>query len=147
MEWRLASAEDSRLLAELNHQLIADEGHRNPMNVSQLEQRMLAWLNHEYRAALFSLRSEIVSYALYRNDDSGRVHLRQFFVVRHLRRKGIGREALRVFRTEIIPPGLAIVLEVLIGNQSGRAFWNANGFREYAVTLECVPEEYPGGQS
>ena len=31
-----------------------------------------------------------------------------------------------------------IRLEVLVGNQAGRAFWRAVGFKEYAVTLELL---------
>jgi GNAT superfamily N-acetyltransferase len=139
MEWRHAGPADARLLAELNHQLIADEGHRNAMDVHQLEQRMSGWLAGEYRAVVFSQGADVIAYALYRDDESGRVHLRQFFVVRHLRRRGFGREALGLFRSAVAPRDRRIVLEVLTGNRAGRAFWEASGFREYAVTLEYEP--------
>ena len=36
VEFRIATDEDCRLLAELNHQLIRDEGHRNRMTVPKL---------------------------------------------------------------------------------------------------------------
>jgi len=36
LAWRYASSADLGLLAEWNHQLIRDEGHRNPMTVEQL---------------------------------------------------------------------------------------------------------------
>jgi GNAT superfamily N-acetyltransferase len=139
MRWRFATVEDSRLLAELNHQLIADEGHRNPMDVDQLEQRMRGWLESEYRALLFYRDASAIAYALFRDDESGRVHLRQFFVVRHLRRQGVGREALQLLRAEVVSTNRRIVLEVLSVNAAGRAFWIANGFREYAITLERDP--------
>jgi ribosomal protein S18 acetylase RimI-like enzyme len=140
MQWRFAEPQDFEELARLNHQLIADEGHRNPMSVTELEQRMASWLRAEYRAVVFESAAEIVAYALYRDDEAGRVHLRQFFVVRHLRRRGIGREALRIFRTAVAPAGKRIVLEVLTSNEQGRAFWIANGFQEYAITLERPPD-------
>ena len=54
MPYRIATAEDSPMLAELNSQLIRDEGHRNPMTIAQLEERMRGWLTSgEYRAVLF----------------------------------------------------------------------------------------------
>ncbi len=34
MTFRLAQLNDCRLLAELNHQLLQDEGHRNRFNVT-----------------------------------------------------------------------------------------------------------------
>lgn len=40
MRYRKATQTDIPLLAELNHQLIRDEGHRNPLTLSQLEQRL-----------------------------------------------------------------------------------------------------------
>ena len=133
---RFAKEEDIRLVAELNHQLIADEGHRNPMSVDQLEQRMRSWIATEYQCALFLAETGIVAYALYREDESARIHLRQFFVVRGLRRKGLGREAFRVFRSQIAPRDKRIILEVLSANTAGASFWRAVGFRDYAVTLE-----------
>jgi hypothetical protein len=66
MNFRRATLNDCALLAELNHQLIRDEGHRNKMTVSELEQRMKGWFTSEYAAFLFEKDGEIVAYALYR---------------------------------------------------------------------------------
>jgi hypothetical protein len=66
MNFRHATLNDCALLAELNHQLIRDEGHRNPMTVPELEQRMKGWLASEYSAAIFENGGEVVAYALYR---------------------------------------------------------------------------------
>jgi predicted GNAT family acetyltransferase len=143
MQWRLATGEDARLLAELNHQLIADEGHRNPMSVAELEQRMRVWLSSEYQAVLFHEKANILAYALFREDESGRTHLRQFFVARHLRRRGIGRDAFRLLRTEVLPIDRRIVLEVLTANAVARSFWTAHGFRDYATTFELDPVQKP----
>jgi ribosomal protein S18 acetylase RimI-like enzyme len=143
MQWRFATAQDARLLAELNHQLIADEGHGNPMDANQLEQRMLDWLKSEYQAVLFQRELDVLAYALYRSDEYGRIHLRQFFVDRNHRRQGVGREAMHLFRAGVVPGGKRIVVEVLTANAAARSFWAANGFREYAVTLERAPGEDP----
>ena len=43
MKHRMAAASDLGLLADWNHQLIRDEGHRNPMAVPELRDRMKRW--------------------------------------------------------------------------------------------------------
>lgn len=66
MNHRFATMNDSALLAELNHQLIHDEGHRNKMTVPELQERMKDWLSSEYAAVIFEEGAEIIAYALYR---------------------------------------------------------------------------------
>src|SRR5215813_217356 len=103
MHSRFATVADARFLAELNHQLIRDEGHRNPMDVAQLEHRMRGWLNSgEYRAVIFTQEDMPVAYALYR-EAPDEIYLRQFFVVRTRRRHGIGRSALQSLLSDIWP--------------------------------------------
>ena len=96
---------------------------------------MRRWLASEYRAVIFELASEPVAYALYRPSDNGGVHLRQFFVVRSHRRKGLGRRAIALFRRQVVPMGGTLTLEVLVQNQVGLAFWRALGFREHAISF------------
>jgi len=60
LTFRPATLDDCGLLAELNHQLIQDEGHRNPMTVPQLEQRMQGFIQGEYRAVIFEDGGEVV---------------------------------------------------------------------------------------
>src|SRR5438876_11193267 len=91
MTFRPSTLNDSALLAELNHQLIHDEGHRNKMSIPELEQRMKGWLAEEYRAIIFEDGSEIVAYALFREQPQ-EIYLRQLFVVRQRRHQGIGRQ-------------------------------------------------------
>src|SRR5262245_8083326 len=122
MRWRFANDDDIRVVAELNHQLIADEGHSNPMRVKQLERQMRAWTEADYRCVLFEKDASLVAYALYREDESGRTHLRQFFVARGVRRGGLGREAFRLFQREIVPRDKRIVLEVLCANTAAASF-------------------------
>ncbi|SRR5712692_9238977 len=137
--YRFATVADSRFLAELNHQLICDEGHRNPMNVDQLEHRMRSWLSSvEYRAVIFAQEDTPVAYALYR-EDPDEIYLRQFFVVRALRRHGIGRTAMQSMLSDIWPSTKRRTVSVLVQNASGVAFWRAVGYQDYALTLEIMP--------
>src|SRR6185503_3128358 len=102
MTFRRATQDDCALLADLNHQLIRDEGHRNRMTVPELEQRMKGWLASEYAAVLFEDGKELVAYALYREHPED-IYLRQLFVVRSRRRQGIGRQAFEILRSTIWP--------------------------------------------
>ena len=141
MTHRKATSADYPLLGMLNHQLIRDEGHRNPMNVTQLTERMRRWLgNREYTGRIFEENGQIVAYALYR-EFAEEIYLRHLFVVRDRRREGFGRRALQLLREEIWPPNRRMTVEVLCGNAAGVAFWKAMGYREYSVCLEIMPEK------
>jgi GNAT superfamily N-acetyltransferase len=142
MNWRLATKKDCRLLAELNHQLIADEGHRNPMTVPQLETRLRNWLEEGYEAALFEKNGQMAAYALYQTQPE-EVYLRHFFVVRQRRRQGIGREAMRLLREHIWPRSRRLAVSVLVHNQGAVQFWRAMGYRDYCLTMEIAPGEAP----
>ena len=141
MNFRLATLNDCGLLAELNHQLIRDEGHRNKMTVSELEQRMKSWLASEYAAMLFENNREVVAYALYR-EQAEEIYLRQLFVARNQRRKGIGREAVKILRTKIWPTNKRLTVEVLVQNEAAVAFWRAVGYKGYGLTLEILPDTH-----
>ena len=59
---RFAREGDVAVLGELNHQLIRDEGHRNPMTVPELEERMRGWIESSaYRAVILELEGSLVS--------------------------------------------------------------------------------------
>jgi predicted acetyltransferase len=136
--FRRATVDDCALLAKLNHQLIRDEGHRNQMTIPELEQRMKGWLASEYEAALFENQEEVMAYALYR-EQPDEIYLRQLFVVRNQRRKGIGNEAVNILRTKIWPKHKRLTVEVLVQNQAAIAFWRAVGYKDYCLTLEILP--------
>jgi GNAT superfamily N-acetyltransferase len=140
MRTRPATAEDCPLLASWNHQLIQDEGHRNPMTVPELEQRMRGWLRGEYVALLFLDGQAPVAYALYKESKTD-IYLRQFFVARDRRREGIGRQAMRTLIDHVWPQGKRLLVEVLWHNKPAIAFWRAVGFAEYCLTLEILPHE------
>jgi GNAT superfamily N-acetyltransferase len=143
MHYRFATVADARFLAELNYQLIRDEGHRNPMDVNQLEHRMYGWLSAgEYCAVIFVQEDTPVAYALYREDPE-EIYLRQFFVVRTRRRHGIGRSAMQSLLSDIWPRTKRRTVSVLAHNTSGVAFWRAMGYQDYALTLEIIPSVPP----
>ena len=138
MKFRPAGPSDCALLAELNHQLIRDEGHRNPMTVPQLEERMRGWLANDYRAILYEDGGKVVAYALFREDPQ-EIYLRQLFVVRDRRREGLGRWAVEILREEVWPKHKRLTVEVLVANNAGVAFWRSVGYLDYSLTLEILP--------
>lgn len=135
MDLRMATISDVDTLAELNHQLIADEGSDNAMSVPQLAERLTEWLEDRYRAVLFEEDGAPMAYALFR-DDGPSIYLRQFFVAREHRQAGVGRAAMEKLLIEVFPAGKRVVVEVLAANQRGLAFWHALGFTDYFHTLE-----------
>jgi predicted acetyltransferase len=142
MKFRCATLKDCALLAGLNHQLIRDEGHRNRMTVPELEQRMKGWLASEYAAVLFENAGEIVAYALYREQPE-EIYLRQLFVVRNRRRKGVGREAVNILRAKVWPKNKRLTVDVVVQNEAAVAFWRDVGYKDYCLTLEILPRTNP----
>jgi GNAT superfamily N-acetyltransferase len=138
LTWHHASDSDLPLLAEWNHQLIRDEGHRNPMSVAELEARMSGWLKSEYRAVVFT-QERPVAYALYRASSDG-IYLRQLFVRRDKRREGIGRASFAILKDEIWPKDVRLTVDVLCQNTEAVQFWRSVGYREYCLTMEMMPK-------
>lgn len=138
LTFRRATLNDCGRLAELNHQLIRDEGHRNPMTVAELDQRMKQWLTTGYTALIFEEGGEVVAYALYREQPE-EIYLRQLFVVRHRRRQGIGRQAVELLRSQIWPRNKRLTVDVLVHNTAAIAFWRSVGYRDYSLSLEILP--------
>lgn len=139
MTYRAATLDDCARLAELNHQLIHDEGHRNPMTVPELEQRMRGWLSSEYRAMIYEEAGEVVAYALFCERER-EIYLRQLFVVRHCRNQGIGRRAVEILRSKIWPKNKRLTVEVLTKNKRAVNFWRSAGYADYSLSLEILPE-------
>ena len=134
---REATLDDCAALAEMNHQLIGDEGHRNPMTVPELAERMRGWLSERsHRAILFDEDRGPVAYALFRTEPDASIYLRQFFVSRARRRQGIGFQAIAILFREVFPVDARVALEVLAHNEAGARFWASVGFRRYSICLE-----------
>ncbi|MDQ6917326.1 MAG: GNAT family N-acetyltransferase [Pseudomonadota bacterium] len=142
--FRVATAADAAQIAAWNRQLITDEGHNNTMGVDQLEARMRNWLATEYRAIIFDARAtpastpEPVAYAVFR-DTPDWIHLRQFFVMRDCRRRGIGTRAVALLRDSVFAPDKAIIVEAMTWNRAALSFWRAMGFADRYVGLESRP--------
>jgi len=139
MTFRAAILDDCARLAELNHQLIRDEGHRNQMTVAELEQRMRGWILGQYRATIFEDGGEVVAYALFR-ELAEEIYLRQLFVVRHRRCQGIGHRAVFILRSQIWPKTKRLTVEALVANKRAISFWRSVGYADYALSLEILPE-------
>lgn len=137
IDYRLAKPADADLLAPLNLALIRAEGHRNPMSIPQLAQRMAGWLQGEYEAVIFEEDGKPLGYALYRREPDY-VYLRQLYVVAERRRQGIGRDALQWLWENRWTGASRLRIEVLVGNTAARKFWQAVGFHEYAITMEST---------
>ena len=121
----------------MNFRLIKDEGHRNSMDIPQLSERMAAWLRGEYQAVLFEENDTAIGYALFRREPEF-VTLRQLFVAAEHRRRGVARNALRWLWANAWSDAPRLRIEVLVGNVSGRTFWQSVGFTEYCITMEAA---------
>ena len=139
LAFRWATLDDCDLLGAWNRELIDDELHDNPMNARELADRMRGWLANEYRAVMFEQRGAPVAYALYREIPEG-IHLRQFFVVRTERRRGVGARALALLRLHVFPPDKRVLVEAMERNPGGLAFWRSMGFVDRYVGLELAAQ-------
>jgi len=137
LAFRVATAADVPQLARWNQQLIEDEGHDNAMSLDQLVVRMHTWLATEYRALVFEEpgTSAPAAYALFREAPEW-IHLRQFFVDRDRRRRGIGACAVALLRDSVFPPDVPVIVEAMSWNRAALSFWRAVGFTDRYVGLE-----------
>ncbi len=141
VQLREATPHDAPELAQMNRMLMEDEGALNPMSVEGLTTRMTEWLETGiYKAVIITRDEAIVGYVLYRTETDAtdvtnvNIHVRQFFVKRAYRRRGIGRRAFEQVVATHFPPDATIVLEVLAGNLQGQTFWQRLGFEPYFTT-------------
>ncbi len=136
---RRATHADATLLAQLNRQLIEDEGNRNPMDQAALAARFRQRLDDGWAADLIVVEGAVAGYALYRllDEPAGpTVELRQFYIGRAWRRRGVGRRAIALLVAQRWAAASRLKVDVLETNPSGHAFWSALGFLPYARTLE-----------
>lgn len=138
MKIRHATQEDIPLLAEFNRQLQEDERAPDLMSSTDLIARLTDWLRADYEAVLFELSEEPIAYALYRPTEEG-LYIRQFYVLRSHRRQGLGRNAIALFRDQIIEADQTLHLEAYVHNDRAIAFWQALGFREHTISFRIEP--------
>jgi hypothetical protein len=138
---RAATDDDLAPLARMNKHLIEDEGSRNPMSVEQLRQRMQGWLGGDWKVDLFVEGDAVVGYAVYqfRQDEylpnQLLVYLRQMFIERAKRSRGLGNRAFQLLTQTRIPTDCPIVIDVLATNPRGARFWSQVGFQTYCTTM------------
>ncbi len=119
--------EDVDVLAKMNKQLIEDEQSDNPMDISQLKNRMTDFLKNGYKAYLIIHNEKAIGYALIDITQDPK-YLRQFFIVREERRKQYGKQAFVKLLERLDINELDI--DVLSWNEIGIKFWEAIGFKE-----------------
>ena len=134
MEIVKAELTDVKRLAELNKCLIEDEQHPNPMHIAELTERMKAWLATDYICYLVKENGHIVAYCLYR-DDGGLYYMRQLYVDRTHRRKGIATQMLD-WLYENVWIDKKVRLDVLAHNEDAVAFYKKYGFRIGVFKME-----------
>jgi [ribosomal protein S5]-alanine N-acetyltransferase len=142
---RSATAADVPLLARMNQQLIEDEGSRNPLSLAELEARMEGWIDGDWDAVIIEQNGEPVGYVLFqlRSDEyrpaDTTADVRQFFIEREYRSRGIGRRAFGIVAETYFPDLSAVVLDVLETNPRARRFWETLGFEPYCTTMKFKP--------
>ena len=134
MEIVKAELTDADVLAELNKHLIEDEQHPDPMNIVQLTQRMQEWLATEYICYIAKGNGDIVAYCLYR-DDGDYYYMRQLYVDRAHRRKGIATRLLD-WLYENVWTDKMVRLDVFAHNKDAVAFYQRYGFRIGVFRME-----------
>ena len=102
--------------------------------------RMRAWLEEDrYQAAVAESASEAVAYVVWRRDpDYADVFVRQFFVIRAVRGRGLGTRLFEAAVQEFWK-GRSLRLDVYDSNPAGRAFWERLGFAPYSRLMRRQP--------
>ena len=134
MEIVRAELADAEILAELNQHLIKDEQHPNPMKIVHLTQRMKEWLTTDYICYMVKQNGCIAAYCLYR-DDGVHYYMRQLYVDRSHRRKGIATQLLD-WLYENVWTDKKVRLDVLAHNEDAVAFYKRYGFRIGVFRME-----------
>ena len=103
-------------------------------NVALLADRMSGRLQAEYRGYLGLIGDRIVAYCLYR-DDGDYYYLRQLYVDRDCRRRGLATQLLDWMYANIWADK-KVRLDVLIHNQNAIAFYQGYGFETRVLRME-----------
>lgn len=112
------------------------------MSVAGLEMRLRGWMERDWQAVVFEREGKPVGHLLfqfrtdeYRPSDAS-AYVRQFFVKREHRRKGIGRRAFDITANQFFSNVSTTILDVLAANPGARRFWEAVGFEPYRTTMK-----------
>jgi len=129
-----AELRDVERLDELNRCPIEDERHPNPMDIAELTERMNEWLATVYICYAVKANGRIIAYCLYRAD-GGHYYMRQLYVDRTHRRKGIATQLLD-WLYENVWTDKKVRLDVLPHNEDAVAFYKRYGFRIGVFRME-----------
>lgn len=138
MTVRAGRAQELPRLASWNAQLIRDEGNDNALALSDIEGRLREWLAGDYKANVFEVEGAAFGYAIHR-ELADCTHLRHFFVEAAFRRRGLGRRAFELLRRDVFPRDRRLLVEALVTNAAGVAFWESVGFTQRYVGLQLAP--------
>jgi GNAT superfamily N-acetyltransferase len=153
---RAADEMDLPLLAQMNKCLIEDEGSRNPMSVAELQDRMDKWLRGDWKIDLLIEENVVAGYVVYQfhqdeyAPDKTMIYLRQMYIERDKRSRGLGSRALELLAQARFPADCTVVIDVLATNRRGAKFWSQVGFQPYCTTMHLTHirnEEYVGPES
>ena len=142
---RAVVEEDLSTVTAMNQRLVEDEGSRNPFSRSQYRERLRSWLKSgEWELVLFTDSiGNCLGYAVYRRKadaycaEEEVIELRQFFIDRPFRGRGLGSAAYKILADERFE-GREVFLDVLATNPDGRRFWERIGFEEYYVSMRNI---------
>ncbi len=120
---RSAGLNDMPLLAQMNDRLVEDQGSLNPFSLNELEQRFNEWLQTgAWQIDVILEHEQVVGYAVYQQQgdyyypDQQVVYVRQFYIEREHRGRGLGRVAFHTLMQTRFPKGYAVTLDVVATN-------------------------------
>ena len=134
MKIEIGTIKDLSSLAILNKRLVEDEKYPNPMNIAELDQRMRNWIKSEYTVYTIKKDDDILGYCLYR-DDEDFYYIRQLYIDRHCRRKGLATKLLDWMYSNIWIDKKTR-LDVLSDNYRAIGFYESYGFKARCINLE-----------
>lgn len=140
---RQATEDDITELATMNERLVTDQGSRSPYTASEYENRLRDWLRgDEWSVDVFSDPEGVtLGYAVHtvQQDcyypDIEVVYLRQFYIDRPMRRRGIGTAAYELLARERFG-NREVAVDVLATNPDGQEFWAHIGFAPYFTSMK-----------
>ena len=141
---RGADLNDVPLLGKMNSRLVDDQGTDNTWPLSKYEERFREWLQKgPWQVDVILEKGQIAGYAIYqlRADyfypEQPVIFVRQFYIEREHRRRGLGRAAFQDLIDKRFPEGYdAIALDVMAANTGGQQFWTKLGFATYFVAMK-----------
>ena len=151
---RRAREPDLAALAELNKQLLEDEGNLVDVSVDALIARHREWMQTgEWSQDVLDVDGTVVGYIVHMpnpfplHPDRPELFLRQFCVDRDRRGAGLGRAGFALFMRYRVAPGGRVTLDVLESNRIGQAFWESVGCRPFFRRMEVYREDENRGGS